>query len=280
MRVEVLRHESPLLPEPVNSYRVSAGGSTFYIDAGLSSLPEGSVVLLTHHHWDHVYGVALSSGLRICAPQDVIKAIDGGRVLARVESLMHAIGYKETPGPVSVYARLYDDVRGALDRHTLYGLEDCPVSGVEAVRCPGHSEDHVCYIIGDASFLGDNYVTYTTSTTLTSPLEYIRSALGILGYEWRTAYPGHGTPTSKEAYAEWLSRVVERKLSRIARIASLAGPEPIGLDKLLEMVYGMVGDEAILFLAARNLVGYLKALEDLGAVVVDRSRSPWTVSRA
>lgn len=198
--------------------------------------------------------------------------------MRRVESMMRAIGYKGGSTPAVIYARLYNEVRESLDRHTVYTVEECPVAGVEVIECPGHSDDHVCYITGRASFLGDNYVTYTTSTTLTSPLEYIESMLRILEYGWSTAYPGHGSPTTRGEYRMWLSRVVKRKLSRMARIASLLGPEPIGLDRVLEMVYGGVRGGAALFLAARNLIGYLNALERLGAVVVDRSRSPWMVA--
>lgn len=272
--VEVERFSHPLLPEPVNRYRVELGGETVYIDAGLDAPRDGGVVVVTHHHWDHTLGLARARGLRVCMDPGTRRLIDPEAAMESVRIVLEAAGYGSLAELARPYTVQYGEIRDALDLHEVYSLSDCPAP-VEAVPCPGHSGDHHCILVSGAVFLGDNYVPYTSSTTLTSPREYMDSMLRILGMEWSTAYPGHGEPGSRRDFVLWLSRVLERKMARIAQAASLVRGV-VGLDRLLHAMYpGAEG--ATLFLAARNLVGYVRALEELDVVRVDRGSSPWLV---
>ncbi len=278
MRVSIEKSTNPLLPEPVNRYRIDVDGVVAYIDAGLDPLPEGMLVLVTHYHWDHTYGLAASRGLRVCMPTQTLESLSYERALEGVRSLLEAVGYGDLVDRAKPYVELYKRIEDSLPRHRVYSLDECPLEGVEGLHCPGHSGDHHCYIIGGSVFLGDNYVPYTTSTTLTSPLDYMESMHKVLAASWSTAYPGHGSPTGRKELVEWLNKVSRRKLARMLE-ASLRLGGGTSLRDLLHTMYPQAGG-ATLFLAARNLIGYVRALEDLGLVRVDRGVSPWIVEPA
>ena len=276
MTVEVLveRFTHPLLPEAVNRYRLNINGATVFIDAGLEA-PQGGVVVVTHYHWDHTLGLARSRGLRVCMSPETLKSIDPGRAMDSVKTVLEAVGYGGLAELARPYTSQYGEIKEALAWHDIYTLNECPAPGVEAIPCPGHSGDHHCILAGGHVFLGDNYVPYTLSTTLTSPMDYMGSMHRVLSLDWDKAYPGHGDPGGKADLAGWLTKVLERKMARIAALARLAG-EGVDMRTALHRMYPGV-EGATLFLAARNLVGYARALEELGVVRVDRGRSPWVI---
>jgi len=239
LNVRILRSSHRLIPHPVNYYLVEYRGYRILVDTGLDGVDGVDWILVTHYHWDHTFGLTRMSGGKLCISRESLESMDSGRVYESIKDLARAAGYGGDISGLRPYSILYDDIRASLDRYNIYMLEECPLSDIiEVLDCRGHSMDHVCYIIGDRLFLGDNYVPYTESATLASPLDYMKSMTRILGSDWRHAYPGHGEPGTRMEFAVWVTNVLVRKVTRMLSITLHTSSDGTPFNRLVEKIYG------------------------------------------
>ena len=267
------------LTVPVNRFLVSIGGERFYVDAGVTP-PSGDarVFLVTHWHWDHVYGLKWVDSPVVCADESVFEVLlDQSVVAERLESTAKILGVEPDSRVLRLLKARYREVTAATAKARLYGLKECPVIDgevVKALSCRGHSGTDACYIVGGYAFLGDNYVTVAPSTVVRDIRSFIDGVLRVLSEaSWSTACPGHGQCTERSVFAGWVSSVLWRKIGRIAHISAM-----LGASRALStasLASGSRGLEAIL--EASNMAGYLEALEALGVARVRRDSAPWTL---
>ncbi len=293
LQVQVLSAIEPPLEDPANYYLVSWSGGKLLVDAGPRRNPgvEADYVVVTHWHWDHVYGlIGLAGRVKsVCITKRTLEYIDERRALERMRTVALAVAGRwilETPlaEAAALMARRYGEVREALEAASLEEPSECPplvALKAEVLACPGHSDDHICIVAGGYAFAGDNVVP-GRSVTLTDLDAYTGSAYRLLGSAWTSLMPGHGrAPLSRLEVAEYFSRSINSKRARLCRVLSAIGDDWTPLSKVIAEAYPGIAENPGLtsFVAARSLIGYLGLLERAGLVEVDRSRYPWRVRR-
>lgn len=169
----------------------SSINDVWIVDCGdfepLLSLIEGknlNGVLLTHAHFDHIYG--LNELLRK-HPDTLVYTNESGKE-ALLDERKNMSLYLETPFvfeyPDNIMVVNDDDVIELSD-----GLK------VKVMATPGHHPSCITYIIGNAIFTGDSYIPGTKVVTNLPNGNNIQAQDSIekilLISECRTIYPGH-----------------------------------------------------------------------------------------
>ena len=193
------------------------------------------VVLLTHHHPDHVAGV------------------EAVRERYRVKVGAH----RETAKHVRVDFTIEDGQWITL----VHQLNDW---NLRAIHTPGHTRGHLCFFQPRtrALFSGD-HVVGGAGTVIVDPPEgdmadYLRSLekLALLGAE--TLFPGHGAPQG--AVERRLRELIAHRLKREAKVLAALDPEPRTLAELVKRVYDDTRRELWPY-AERSLLAHLLKLE-------------------
>jgi len=92
------------------------------------------------------------------------------------------------------------------------------VAGLRAIATPGHAEDHLCFLLGDACFTGD--LILGQGSTIVGPretggslLDYMESLRKLQRLDLRVLYPGHGPEVDdpQAKIAEYISHRQERE---------------------------------------------------------------------
>lgn len=141
-------------------------------------------LLLTHSHFDHIYGV---NKLVDLFPECIIYTSVHG---------------KEGLGSEKLNLSLYHDNSLVLHKGNVCILEDgeevqlFPTSSFKAIYTPGHDWSCVSYYNNDVIFTGDSYIPNNKLVTVfpksdkTEALLSLNKIINLL--ETRDAYPGHG----------------------------------------------------------------------------------------
>lgn len=214
------------------------------LDAHLAELPI-ELVLLTHHHGDHVGGAA------------ALAARWGVPIAA------HRATARRLVGRVAV-TRLVED-----------GEE---VFGATAVLTPGHAEGHLCFEVGGATIAGD--MVAGIGTILIDPsegdmAEYLASLERLLARPAATLLPAHGAPIP-DGPAKLREYLAHRRM-REARVAAALSGAPQPLRELVPRAYGDT-PAALWPLAERSLLAHLvKLVRDGKAVERDGGWSAITL---
>jgi glyoxylase-like metal-dependent hydrolase (beta-lactamase superfamily II) len=203
------------------------------LDAYLGDLPI-ELVLLTHHHGDHVGGAAALAarwGVPIAAHPATARRL-AGRV------------------PVT---RLIED--GEV------------VHGATAVHTPGHAEGHLCFEVGAATIAGD--MVAGIGTILVDPsegdmAEYLASLERLLARPAEALLPAHG-PIISDGPGKLREYLAHRRMREARAAAALSGA-PRSVRELVPTVYGDT-PAALWPLAERSLLAHLVKLERDGKAV-------------
>jgi endoribonuclease LACTB2 len=188
-----------------------------------------SLILLTHHHGDHVGGaMALADkwGVPIAA---------------------HANTAKRLAGRVQVTRELADG-------------EVLPDVGITCLYTPGHADGHLCFEHGAASIVGD--MVAGLGWILIDPVEgdmrdYLASLQRLLARPAPLLLPAHG-PAITDGPAK-LREYIAHRTMREDRVLAALGGTPASLDELLPTVYADT-PQILWPLAARSLRAHLDKL--------------------
>jgi glyoxylase-like metal-dependent hydrolase (beta-lactamase superfamily II)/8-oxo-dGTP pyrophosphatase MutT (NUDIX family) len=196
------------------------------------------LVLLTHHHPDHVGGVA------------AVRERYGVPVAAHAETARHL--------PVDILLKDGDLVPLAP------GVGEW---SLRALHTPGHTRGHLCFLHPRTGslFTGD-HITGGTGTVIIDPPEgdmtaYLRSLERLLGENVETLFPAHGAPQgAAERRIRWLIR---HRLEREQKVAAALDADPRELAALVERAYDDTPRELWPY-AERSLLAHLLKLEAEG----------------
>ncbi|MGC9210199.1 MAG: MBL fold metallo-hydrolase [Acidilobus sp.] len=275
------------LDRPANSYLVEVEGQTLLIDGGVEPPPSevlnARFALLTHWHWDHVLGLA-RGGYKgaICASTLTLQYLRGSLpAFEGSAAVLKAFG--EVPDNVRPFlevslARLRE-VLDYMRTAKLVELDSCePVQTgiIKALQCPGHSDDHVCYVAGPHAFVGDA-INPDSGLSIMSLEDYIKSLVRLLSDAgWEIAHPGHGRDVDRAYVAEWASENITGKIRRIVTFRSILSKEWTPLVSYLDALYGSK-DPFVKWIGARSLLGYALSLARMGLAELNTSTQPWTI---
>ena len=244
--IRVLALRTPTLPPAAhtNVYLVGpAGGPVAVVDPGspypeqqavldavLANLPI-ALVLLTHHHGDHIGGAAA-----LAARWNV---------------------------PIAAHAATARRLEGILEITRL--IEDGEtIHGMTAVHTPGHAEGHLCYELGPATIAGD--MVAGIGTILIDPSEgdmtlYLASLELLLARPAATLLPAHGPPIA-DGPAKLREYLAHRRM-REARVLAALTDQPADVTALLPTAYGDT-PQMLWPLAERSLLAHLHKLGSEG----------------
>ncbi len=221
--------------------------------------------------------------------QDVLAVIDPGPDLPEhLEAIVAAVAARGTLA-VSLVTHHHDDHLPAARRlrerlgvpiaghPDLPGVDrplrhdervDVPGSTLRAIATPGHTDDHVCYLLEEerALFSGDLIAgsgTVVVGTGRTDLARYFASLELVATLEPRVILPGHG-PLVTDAAAK-IGEYLEHRLARERQVVSELGPGGRTVAEIVASVYADV--RADLHPAAeRNVRAHLWKLEAEGRV--------------
>lgn len=172
------------------SYVISRGDASWMVDCGdvdrIVPLLHGRLqgVLLTHAHFDHIYG--LNHLIAMFPDVPVFTNRDGREGL--LSDKLNFSRYHEKP----FILNSPDNIRLVEDGQSFDLFENY---SVKAIYTPGHSPGCVTWVTGDAIFTGDSYIPGVKTVTIfphsdkemaASSEDLIRSMVN-----GRQVYPGH-----------------------------------------------------------------------------------------
>jgi glyoxylase-like metal-dependent hydrolase (beta-lactamase superfamily II)/8-oxo-dGTP pyrophosphatase MutT (NUDIX family) len=204
------------------------------------------LVLVTHHHSDHVAGVEA------------------------VRSRYHV--------PVGAHLATAPVVGADFTIHD--GEEIVLRSGahswtLRAIHTPGHARGHLCFLHERTRslFTGD-HITGGTGTVIIDPPEgdmaaYIASLERLLREPIETLFPGHGSPQG--AASRRIRWLIDHRREREAKVRAALGHEPLPLADLVERAYQDTPRELWRY-AERSLLAHLIKLEAEGGTVREGER--------
>lgn len=208
------------------------------------------IVLLTHHHHDHVGAV------------NAVQERYGVRVLA-TEETRDLLPRHMVDGVIA-------------DGHVFdVGLWNGKPWRIEAIGTPGHAEGHLAFrdMRWGAVFAGD--LVSGVSSILIDPEEgdmgrYMDSLARCAAHKPPLVLPGHGPALPGDAFA----KALEHRHMRERKVLAALGAEPRSLEALLPSVYDDTPEDAWA-LAERSLLAHLVDLEK--RKLAHRTDAGWTV---
>jgi glyoxylase-like metal-dependent hydrolase (beta-lactamase superfamily II) len=200
------------------------------IVAALERLGRPAISLVTHHHGDHL-PAAIRLRERLGVPVG---------------------GHAELPG-----------VDRALAHDDLIILTD---ARLRALHTPGHTPDHVCYLLENESALFAGDLIAGTGTVVVGSgrgelSAYLASLDLVAEVEAAVLYPGHGPFVDDPA-----RRIAEYQEHRLGRERQVVDALRIGCTSVADIVERLYADvpRHLHAQAGRNVVAHLMKLEDEG----------------
>lgn len=248
-----MRIERVLAPNPgpytgagTNTWLLEAGGEVVVIDPGprirshaaaiaaqLGERP-ARAVLVTHTHEDH-------------APLANPLAVELG---------VPTHGY--APGPEFDPDLLLADGSAV----TVGGVD------IEVIHTPGHSDDHLCFLVGKVLFTGD-HIMGGSSVMVERMAPYLASLEKLRRLELEALHPGHGEVVDRprEVIDWYIAHRLQREQEIVGAIRTGAGT----VTEIVEVVYREV-DPSLHPLAATSVGAHLDKLRADGIVAVQAGR--------
>ncbi|MEL6573500.1 MAG: MBL fold metallo-hydrolase [Pseudomonadota bacterium] len=145
------------------------------------------------------------------------------------------------------------------------------------LHTPGHLGNHISLRWGDAIFVGDTVMAWSTS--LVSPpdgdmADFLRSCERLRAQDARIFYSGHGAPIT--APNARLDELIAHRIARTAAILTALRAGPASVMDLVKTIYTDI-DQALYVAAGRNVFAHLVALVTAGQVSAQPMLSPEAV---
>jgi glyoxylase-like metal-dependent hydrolase (beta-lactamase superfamily II) len=140
---------------------------------------------------------------------------------------------------------------------------------LRVIHTPGHTPDHVCYLVEDERLLFTGDTVLGRGTSVVDPPEgnmaaYVRSLQVLRGLEPRTMYPGHGpvvfTPVGKLDY------YIQHRAQREGQVLEALAEGKQRPDEMVPGIYGSEVPPEMYPAAARSVLAHLVKLEREGRV--------------
>jgi glyoxylase-like metal-dependent hydrolase (beta-lactamase superfamily II) len=145
------------------------------------------------------------------------------------------------------------------------------VAGLTAIATPGHSADHLCFLLGGACFTGD--LILGEGSTIVGPREmggsladYMRSLERLRALDLELLFPGHG-PEVRDPPAK-IDEYIEHRMMRERRLVAALERGVRSRAALLAEVWDDVPEE-LRGAAAVAMQAHLEKLEDEGRLPED-----------
>jgi glyoxylase-like metal-dependent hydrolase (beta-lactamase superfamily II) len=135
---------------------------------------------------------------------------------------------------------------------------------LRVVFTPGHSDDHLCFRVGDVLFTGD-HIMGGSSVMVEDMGRYLDSLAKLEGTGLTRLYPGHGEEMDQpDQVIDWY---IAHRLQRHEEVfdAVVAGATSTG--EIVEVVYADV-DRSLHPLAARSVDAHLELLREEGRIAL------------
>ena len=238
--VEVILAPNPgLMTGPGTNTYIVGSGPVCVIDPAVSepsylAAVEGAgpiaAIAVTHRHPDHVGGVA--------------------ELARRSGAPVRAFGAEPAGGT---------PVESLLEGEAL----TVPGATLRWIHTPGHSSDHVCFLLEGAAslFAGDNILG--EGTAVISPPDgdmgaYIDTLERLRRLDLDRIYPGHFRALDGGSWV--IDRLLEHRAQRAGAILDVLKTRPLHPEEIVSVVYRDVSSE-LHSLAARTVVAHLELLE-------------------
>jgi glyoxylase-like metal-dependent hydrolase (beta-lactamase superfamily II) len=262
------QNPGPITGPGTNSYLIGTGSERILLDPGegaeeylpvLESALERAgceriqEIVLTHAHHDHMGGVA--------------------SVLRRFGTL--TVSKKPWPGT---------DERFGVAIQPIGDGEEIRTEGatLRAIHTPGHSPDHLCFLLEEEAALisGDNILGVGTTVIPLDTgdlLDYMRSLERVLAESPGRIYPAHG-PLIEDGPAK-IREYLEHRLEREREIVAALGRGPMRVMEIVKIVYAAY-PEVLHAAAAQSVTQHLLKLEREQRVSREPGAEPLTASWA
>jgi glyoxylase-like metal-dependent hydrolase (beta-lactamase superfamily II) len=133
---------------------------------------------------------------------------------------------------------------------------------IEVVHTPGHSEDHLCFRVGNVLFTGD-HIMGGSSVMVDDMGRYLESLRRLAGTGLTRLHPGHGDDMDDpDAVIDWY---IAHRLQRHRQILDVVTSGVATIDDIVERVYADV-DPTLYPLAARSVRAHLELLREEGRI--------------
>jgi glyoxylase-like metal-dependent hydrolase (beta-lactamase superfamily II) len=140
---------------------------------------------------------------------------------------------------------------------------------LEVVYTPGHSDDHLCFLVDEVLFTGD-HIMGGSSVMVEDMSAYLRSLARVRQLDVNRLYPGHGdVMNDPHRVVDWyVAHRLQREQEILTALAGGAGT----VGDIVEVVYRDV-DSSLHPLAARSVTAHLQKLAEEGRVSFDGTRA-------
>jgi glyoxylase-like metal-dependent hydrolase (beta-lactamase superfamily II) len=148
------------------------------------------------------------------------------------------------------------------------------VGGVDlaVMETPGHSVDHLCFLVGRILFTGDHIIG-GSSVLIEDLAAYLASLAAVRSLDLDALYPGHGEVMDRPYdVIDWN---LAHRLQRESEIMQAVAAGAHTAAAVVEGVYADV-DPGLMPLAARNVDAHLRKLAADGRIAFDGDR--WRLS--
>lgn len=136
---------------------------------------------------------------------------------------------------------------------------------LEVIHTPGHSDDHICFRVGDILFSGD-HIMGGSSVMVESMGPYLDSLRRLKGTGLSVIHPGHGDDIEDpDTVIDWyIAHRLQRHREILESIEQGAGT----VDEIVETVYAEV-DSSLYPLAKRSVRAHLALLTNEGRIALN-----------
>jgi glyoxylase-like metal-dependent hydrolase (beta-lactamase superfamily II) len=139
-------------------------------------------------------------------------------------------------------------------------------SSLEAVHTPGHSGDHLCFLLGDRLFTGDHIMGGST-VVMEDATAYMESLYRVRDMGVARIEPGHG-PSMDDAGAV-IDEYIDHRLAREAEILDAIRSGATTVAGVVDAVYAFVPPE-LTAAATHQVIVQLTKLHADGAVSIPK----------